>query len=287
MKSLLSLALSLLLVGPMFAASRPAVKDEAKLFSAAAVEQANRRIADIKDIYQIDLFVDTLKELPDTTREQVLSMRSRDQKKLYRKTAQELAEKAGVNGIYVLVTTEPRNVVLIGWPTEDRENARKPLEEGGGLSATQRDDRLLKPFMRELRNDPDAALLRLIDHFRTAVTSRVADDPSPLETMAAFFLVSILFAAWLVLSLLRRATVKRQAEEMGESAGTLYPPAMLGSLFGVAAGFWVYDRLFRNERPQTAAATAETAAPPISPSTHITSEAPAPAPVENTDEPVI
>jgi hypothetical protein len=114
-----------------------------------------------------------------------------------------------------------------------------------------------KPFAARLAEDPDGALLRLVDHFRIVVKERVSPPPSSLETAPAAILVGVMIGAWVLLFLLRRAVARRQAAATGEPCPRLYQPAMLGSLFGVPAGFWIYDRLFRAERPTTGAPVAE------------------------------
>ncbi len=263
MKPVFAMMLTILLAGPVLAGppSRPAVIDKAKLFGPQAVERANQRIATIREEYHIDLYIDTLQELPDVDTAKFLSMRSRERAKVYQNVAEERADEAGVDGIYVLVTTNPGNIVLVGWPGR-RNSEDLPLEKGGGLSYTKRDTRMRKPFVRELGKDPDGALLRLVDHFSAVVQERVSPPPSPLETMGAAIIVGALVAAWVLRLLLRRAVAHRQPAATGEPCRPIYQPAMLGSLFGVPAGFWIYDRLFRCERPAPGEHVVEAHEPP-------------------------
>ena len=287
MKALFAAMMVILLGTPAFAAPvRPAVKDDARLFSPAAVEQADRRIEDVREQYGIDLYVETMEELPGADASRLLKMKSRDRSRFLRETAQQRAEAAGVDGIYLLVTTNPSNTVLVGWP-ERRESEDLPLEKGGGLSTWKREHELRRPFAKRLTSDPDGNLKALIDHFRKAVHSRETPPPSPLETVPATILVAGMVGGWILLSLLRRATARRQAAVGGEQVHPLYHPGMLGSMFGVPAGFWVYDRLFRVERPPVPATVAvvEAPLPPVSPEPH-PAEEPV-AHVESTDGPGI
>ncbi len=285
MKPLFAMMLTILLAGSALAAgppSRPAVIDKAKLFSPQAVERANQRIATIQKDYHIGLYVDTLTELPDIDPAKFRSMGTRQRDRLYHDIAEERADAEGIDGIYVLVTTNPGNVVLVGWPgRRDVENI--PLEQGGGLSYTKRETRMRKPFARELGKDPDGALLRLVDHFSVVVQERISPPPSPLETLGAAIVVGVLVGAWVLLFLLRRAIARRQAAASGEPCRPIYQPAMLGSLFGVPAGFWIYDRLFRGERPSAAEHVAE---PPEPPREHPAAEE-AHSPEEITEGPVV
>jgi hypothetical protein len=270
MRSLFAVTLTILLASPVVAGSppRPAVHDEAKLFGPEAVKRAEQLISGIRDEYHIDLRIDTLTELPGADPSKLRSMSNRQRAKFLREIAQQRADDEGVNGIYVLVTTQPRNVVLIGWP-ELREVERGllelrpiPLEKGGGLSKTKRESRMRVPFAREIASNPDDALLRLVDHFRMALKDRETPPPSPLETVPALILVGILVGAWVLLRILRGAVARRQTSALGEPCPRLYQPAMLGSLFGVPAGFWIYDRLFRSERPPAGSAIGMATAPP-------------------------
>jgi hypothetical protein len=285
MRFLFSIALALLLCGlalgraapppapPKAKGPRPPIRDKAKLFSAAAVERANRLLGEVREKYDIDLYLDTFKELPGAYAEQFRQLKTREKARFFRDTAQKLADEEGVDGLYVLVTTDPRNVVLVGWP-ERREDETRLLEKRGGFSSTKRNE-LRRRFAREIAEDPDHALSVLVDRFRIYVESRVQRAPSPLGTIQAALVVGSALGLWVLLSLLRRARALREAGATHEPVRGLYQPALLASLFGVPAGFWVYDRLFRLERPTAPlgplppihAALAEE--PPESPSTGV------------------
>jgi hypothetical protein len=141
-----------------------------------------------------------------------------------------------------------------------------------------------RPFVAKLENDPDGALLRLVDHFRMVVKERVAPPPSPLETGPAAILIGVMIGVWILLMVLHRAVARRQAVASGEPCRPLYQPAMLGSLFGVPAGFWVYDRLFRRERPPAETAVEE---PPAAPPPEVPVAEEAHSPAEITEGPVV
>ena len=74
----------------------------------------------------------------------------------------------------------------------------------------------------------------------------------------ALGLVGSLFGGWLLLRVVRSRVLCH--------ALPIYQPAMLGSIFGVPAGYWIYDRLFQAERP------------PLMPTTTLVPETPTPDP---------
>lgn len=75
------------------------VKDEAKLFGADAIKQANEVIGAIKRTHHLDLFIETLEEGKDATESA--------------KWAKQRAEAAGVDGIYVVITTMPKRFEIV------------------------------------------------------------------------------------------------------------------------------------------------------------------------------
>jgi hypothetical protein len=277
------LSIALLLVGPAFVqAARPAIVDRAKLFTPAVVERANHQIDDIRQQYGIGLWLDTFTELPGKAAEELPQYKSRSKKNaLYHRVALELAEQEGVDGLYVLVTTEPPNTTVVGWPSaasegrtsttfwrpstwvnrdEGRESEARPIAEGGGLSRVKR-DKLREDFARDLGTDPDRALLALVSHFQRFVKQRASVAPSPLGTLPALIVVGALLGVWLMLSLFRRLAARRQAFATGEPAVSRYQPALLGSLFGMPSAFWIYDRLFNIQRPRADLASASVPVP--------------------------
>jgi hypothetical protein len=247
MRFLLCTALTCALAGPALAAADAApVVDHAELFSPAAVTKANRLLKEVADRYGIQLRVETLAKLPPKNAESFSGLTHRGERvRFLEKLAEERADEQDVDGLFVLVTTEPPSVSLVACPLRRYDHFRS-LEEGGGLSPTTRTE-LRKPFVKELQADPNRALLALVDHFRLAVAQRVQVDPAPLPPVPALLLVGGLLAAWLLLSLLRRLLPDPATGRPPD----LYRPAVLTSLFGTPAGFWVYDRLFRLERPRT------------------------------------
>src|SRR5258708_1959376 len=92
------------------AAVAPEIKDGGKFFSEDAVKKANEQIREIARKYDKDLLVETFMTVPDDKAEKVKAMSRDEREKFFREWARQRAEKAVVNGVYVLVTKEPAHV---------------------------------------------------------------------------------------------------------------------------------------------------------------------------------
>jgi hypothetical protein len=220
-------------------APAPDVKDEAGLFTPAAVEQAERAIAKVRELYHLDLMVDTVPALPPTDHKWVYFWDRRKRNEFLEEWARKRAQAAGVNGIFIQVCNRPRDVHVIVWPPER------------GQSFTDRDcERVRRFLVRRLQTGgPDEALLATITEVSDQLERRATgqdDESLSANAVVVGALVAGLFGAWGALRLvrlrLRRAAPDGGAAERAERAAER--PARLGALFGTPAAFWVYDKLF-------------------------------------------
>ena len=225
-----ALVFLLFAVDPPLVAPTRAVADQAGLFSPASVAAARQRIEAVRSNDGIDLTIETAKELPELSSAELRKLRNRKSKERLRKIAQDRADAAGCNGLFVLIVKDPPNVTVVGWP-EQRE-----LD----ISSVKREN-LRKYLARELGPDPDHALLGACDTFEDIVRSIQARPPSPFAPLSALGLLGSLFGVWIVFGVIRSRVVR--------PALPIYQPAMLGSLFGVPSAYWIYDRLFQAEHP--------------------------------------
>jgi hypothetical protein len=115
--------------------ARP-VQDDAKLFSEKALEEANAIIAKIKDKTGKDLVIET-KEKGAADLESA--------GKLAVDRAEVLASKSGLDGVYIIITKQPRHLEV------------QPIKKGH-LTLADRDG-LVKILRTNLAKDPDGALL--------------------------------------------------------------------------------------------------------------------------------
>lgn len=231
-------ALLLLLAGLAPAAEHPpAVIDNEHLFGKEAIDRVAQVVADLRKDNKVDLCIETMKEAPGLPSEKHRKMKMKEVLTALRYAAQDRAEQLGVHGLYVMITTDPKHATVVGWPADWERR-----EEGSKHKREQLHKALAKMV---LTRNPDETLWRAVEQYRASV--RAPARPSPLQTLPAVAVAGGLLGAWLLLRLLRARSLDRRP---------IYQPAMLGSIFGVPAGFWINDRLFQAERPVAVAVEA-------------------------------
>lgn len=239
------------LAGTGRAAGGVGVRDGAGLFDRRTIEDAGRRIDSIRQEYDVAVAIETVPDLEG----QPVRWSFRYQRQWLREQAQARAdqyrqEHPGFHGLYVLIVQHPRLLVsVVGWPAE-LERDDYCSDDKRGLLRSDLEHGLAPP------GDPNQGLLRALDHYRIRLNKSRRLGPSPLGTLPALTVVGLLAGLWLVLSLLRFRF------SGGERPAPLYRPAMQGSLFGVPCAFWLYDMLYRGERPVAAAVPPPEPEPP-------------------------
>ena len=113
------------------------VKDEAKLFSATAIDEANAIIAKVRDKHRKDLMIETMEKGPVA--------------KEAGKWAANRAVDQRVDGIYVVITKEPRHFEVV---------VSKKTQESGFFLAADR-DKMVAILREYLGKDRDEALLKI------------------------------------------------------------------------------------------------------------------------------
>jgi hypothetical protein len=216
--------------------SSAVVIDGAKLFQKAAIERVEHIVAEIRESFEIDFVIETAKQPPNLDPDKLKGLHGRAPYVELSKAARARADDLGVRGVYVLITTDPHHVTVIGWP--------RYMELRDEISNYKREE-LRKAFanIRKDKANANDVLVRTVEQYRAMLGA--PHRPSPLQLWPAMVVVASVVLFWLVLILGR---YRRTAPERPEP---IYQPAMLGSLFGVPAGFWVHDRLFQAERPKT------------------------------------
>jgi uncharacterized membrane protein YgcG len=110
----LILGLVLILVGSNRAlAVAPEVKDEAKFFSADTVKKANHEIREIARKFDKDFLIETVSTVPADQAERVKMMSAEDRERFFENWANDRAEAAVVNGMYLLVCKDPAHLHLV------------------------------------------------------------------------------------------------------------------------------------------------------------------------------
>jgi hypothetical protein len=230
----------------------PDVKDGAGLFTPEAVEQAERAIAKVREMYHLDLMVETVRELPERNNKwlKLWNFWNRRQRNSFLENwARERAKAAGVNGVFILICNDPSTVHVVVWPPEwerkftaaDCERVRRFLVRR--LETGSRDEALL------------ATVTEVADELERRATGQ-DDESLSANVVVVGAVVAGLFGAWGALRLvgrrLRRAAPDGGAREKAERVQER--PARFGALFGTPAAFWVYDKLFRAVPPAPDAA---------------------------------
>lgn len=217
------------------------ILDNAGIFSPAAVHKAATELESYEAPFDVRLVIETFPALTERdkelTRQQVGKLGKRGLERRLDRLAKDRADNHRAAGLfkhaaYVLVVKDPPSVTVINYPSGFE----------GDLTAHRRDVLRMDLANRDPER-PDAALFACVRHFKAA---QEAQRPviSPLGTVPALALLGALVAAWVALRVVRRRLA-------GPDRPRLYTPALMGSLFGVPAGAWVYDQLFEAERPVT------------------------------------
>ena len=86
----------------------PEIRDEGKFFSPEAVKKANEQLRDIYRKYGKDVLIETLASIPADHLEKVKAKSDKDKTAYFRKQVLDRVKERVVNGIYILVTKEPK-----------------------------------------------------------------------------------------------------------------------------------------------------------------------------------
>ena len=102
-----------LVLASQASAVAPEIKDQGKFFSEEAVKKANKQIREIARKYEKDLLIETFATIPADQAARVKSMSNQEREKFFHNWAEDRAETAVVNGIYVLVCKDPAHLQIV------------------------------------------------------------------------------------------------------------------------------------------------------------------------------
>jgi hypothetical protein len=88
----------------------PEIRDDGKFFSAEAVKKANERIAEISRKYDRDVLIETFATVPAGDIDKVKTMDDKERTTYFLGWAKRRAHERVVNGVYILICKEPRNL---------------------------------------------------------------------------------------------------------------------------------------------------------------------------------
>jgi uncharacterized membrane protein YgcG len=124
------------LAGTASAVFPPPIKDEAKLFSAEAIDKANKKIKEIYSTSKKDLIIETYPSVPEG---KTLPDDAKKRGEFFKEWARARAKESGANGVYVLICKSPGRVQI----TVDDDTAKKAFR-AKDLSAL--DKKLIEAF---------------------------------------------------------------------------------------------------------------------------------------------
>jgi uncharacterized membrane protein YgcG len=108
----------LLSVGAVSDRASNGVRDDAHFFSADAIDQAGKVVAQIKQKHQRDLLVETFASIPTDLQDK---FETQGKQKFFEEWSQQRARQQGVQGVYVLICKDPSHLqVAVGNQTAQR-----------------------------------------------------------------------------------------------------------------------------------------------------------------------
>jgi hypothetical protein len=228
---------------------RSAIHDPKKLYSPSAVKEAENEIRRIKQKTGVDLYIEMTNEMPGEFKEERRAwFKNQARAEAMDKWAMDRAEALynegiKIDGLYIIIIDAgpgKRDVRVVPWPAG----------RGGsqGLSSVKR-RRLREILLTGLTEDRDRSLARSIDVFQDQLRRIREAPPSPLDMNTALIVVGGLVGGWLLL-MAARWQANGNIQPGDPEPVAIYQPAMMGTLFGVPASFWVNDELFRALPPE-------------------------------------
>lgn len=233
-----------------------AVLDNGDFFSDSAKKEATRKIAQIETQFKKDLVIETFTTIPDEIKRGVDLTDKTASSKMFEQWAVEEAKRQNVNGIYVLLSSEPAHLHIA--VDDETQNTAFSLKERDSLVG------LMLSKLRSKQNDE--ALSECVNFVSTKMESHSVPGPSVTgltspsaagsekavqseqATPWSWIIIAVVGvgAIWLILGVIRSLMAGRGATAgpgMGSSAGGggMFS-SLLGGMFGAAAGMWIYDQ---------------------------------------------
>jgi hypothetical protein len=146
--------------GPASAVYPPPVKDEAKFFSAEALEKANKRVKDAYRVTKKDLVIETYATVPEGKK---VPEEKNKREELFKAWVNERCRDLGVNGVYVLICKSPAYYYI----EADRETLRRAF-------TTKDEAKMRQKLLAALRERKfDEGLKDVIDVFEESLKANL------------------------------------------------------------------------------------------------------------------
>jgi len=236
----------------------PRIRDHAGLFLPEVVNKATEKIVRIREIYHLDVVLETVKELSAETIKRLKQARYGNRE--FQTLTLERAHEAGVDGIFILISVVPKY--------ENLQVVVRPKELEASFSA--RDCKRVRELLQaKLKKAPNDALLDAVDEIQDLLSynkpneHEQASESISWKTIA--LIVGCVLMLWLVLALIRMKLAAGDPPEEGADSGPKdsFLAGLMGGMFGTTAGHWIHDNLFQRE--SAAATPTPSPAPPEEP----------------------
>ncbi len=237
--------------GGLRADSRSEVRDEAGLFRPEVVTQVDRELKLIAQVYDRDVVIETIKELPDVQRQQLDRVRNnREAARLFAAWTAEKARAQHLNGVYVLISAIPdyKHVQVTAWPDTDLPTLRKRDCLALWLSYTQN----LK------HHGANQALIKMVEELHDCLDQNLSANQVTAAPLTWWALGLFGTATLMLWGLAEVGRGKRAAPGQAVSSWDGFGqdralPGMMGEMFGSLAAQPIYDRALldqaRSEAP--------------------------------------
>ena len=248
------------------APARLILEDNAKLFSAGAVEKAKKLIADVKGSEGREVHVQTYAKLSDAEEKEFDKIKGDDGKKreFWKKWAH--GKLAGDRGLVILVNWDPGHVHVIASETMGKfftgdkqgEVYKRLLDKFGEAKKAK-----TEPEAQKLKDEGLVSATEYVashlpkdfGHTAGGHSGKTAPDEKPRNTGMGIggwvcLGISVLLGIWLITALVRAFSGSGSGGGGGGMGGGMggggggFFPSLLGGLFGAAAGMYMYDHFF-------------------------------------------
>lgn len=243
-----SLACLLLLGTAGARAGGAGIQDDGAFFSEFAKVNASGTIKDVASRLHKDIAVQTLAAVPEDMKATVLHSSKSATNRGFSQWAEQMAHAKGVNGVFILLVKQPAHLqVVVGTDTQTQAFTL--------LDRTALVERMIGQ-LRQKKNDE--ALIDAVNFIAATMQSHLGSSAKAFGHKAQpqgggswMQTIIIVLLIWLGFSVVRGLfrAMSGGGGSMGGGVGQPYGGGgflqnMMGSMFGAAAGMWMYDQFF-------------------------------------------
>lgn len=248
-----ALAATLLLGTAGARAAAGGIQDDGAFFSEFAKVNATGTINDVSTRLHKDIAVQTFAAVPEDMKATVIHPDKAATNRGFSQWAEQLARTKKVNGVFILLVKQPAHLqVVVGTDTQRQ-----------AFTLTDRVT-LIQRMLEQLRNKKnDDALIDAVNFISTTMSAHRNGAAAPVSSKARAVqktgisswlpTIGIVLLIWVGFSLIRGLFRSMSGGGGGVGGGMGQPgygggggffQNMMGSMFGAAAGMWMYDNFF-------------------------------------------